>query len=126
MMTARELWMLASGGMTTHEGLRAATLHSADAIGLSKDIGSFEPGKLADLQVLDKNPLDDIKNSTAIRYVMKNGRLYDANNLRRFGRGQSPCPRSDAGCRSQSPRRRRPHPLSRTSRTPTSCRVLAH
>ncbi|MFN0180881.1 MAG: amidohydrolase family protein [Gemmatimonadales bacterium] len=76
-----ELWMMASGGLPTHDALRAATLHSADAIGLAKDLGSLEPGKLADLQVLDANPLEKIENSTAIRYVMKNGRLYDAANL---------------------------------------------
>ena len=73
-----ELWMLASGGMRSHDALRAATIHSADAIGLAKDIGSLEVGKLADLQVLDASPLDDLKNTTSIRYVMKNGRLYDA------------------------------------------------
>lgn len=76
-----ELWMLASGGMRPHDALRAATLHSADAIGLAKDLGSIEPGKLADLQVLDLNPLEKIENSNSIRYVMKNGRLYDAATL---------------------------------------------
>ena len=76
-----ELWMMQSGGMTTFEALRAATIHGADAIGLSKDLGSLEVGKLADLQVLDKNPLTDIHNTNSIRYVMKNGRLYDGNTL---------------------------------------------
>ncbi|MEO8451170.1 MAG: amidohydrolase family protein [Gemmatimonadota bacterium] len=76
-----ELWMLGSGGMKTHDVLRAATLHSADAIGLAKDIGSLEPGKLADLEALDKNPLEQLENSTSIKYVMKNGRLYDAATL---------------------------------------------
>jgi hypothetical protein len=76
-----ELWMIAAGGMKPHDALRVATLHSADAIGLGKDIGSLEVGKLADLQVLDQNPLERIENTTSIRYVMKNGRLYDAATL---------------------------------------------
>ena len=76
-----ELWMLGSGGMSNHDVLRAATLHGADAIGLAKDIGSLEVGKMADLQVLERNPLDDLKNSIDITYVMKNGRLYEAATL---------------------------------------------
>ena len=76
-----ELWMMASGGMKNHDALRAATLHGADAIGLAKEIGSLEAGKMADLQVLDRNPLEDLKSTNTVRFVMKNGRLYDANNL---------------------------------------------
>jgi len=67
--------------MTNLETLRAATIHGADAIGLAKDLGSLEIGKLADLQVLDMNPLTDIRNTNSVKYVMKNGRLYDGNNL---------------------------------------------
>jgi Tol biopolymer transport system component len=87
-----ELWMLASGGMAPLDALRAATLHGADAIGLAKDIGSLEAGKLADLQVLDANPLDNLQNSTSIRYVMKNGRLYEASTLAEVWPRQRPLP----------------------------------
>jgi Tol biopolymer transport system component len=76
-----ELWMMASGGMKPHAALKAATIDSADAIGFAKDLGSLEVGKLADLIVLDANPLDDIRNSAKISQVMKNGRLYDAATL---------------------------------------------
>ena len=76
-----ELWMMAAGGMKNHDALRVATLMSADAIGLSKDVGSIEVGKMADIQVLDRSPLVDLKNTNSIRYVMKNGRLYDATTL---------------------------------------------
>lgn len=76
-----ELQFLASGGMTPHEVLRAATLHSAEAIGLAGDIGSIAPGKLADLVILDRDPLEDIRHTELIRYVMKNGRLYEGATL---------------------------------------------
>jgi hypothetical protein len=76
-----ELWMMASGGLKPHAALRAATLDGAISIGLGKDVGSLEVGKMADLLVLDANPLDDIKNSSKISQVMKNGRLYDAATL---------------------------------------------
>ena len=61
--------------------LRAATIHGADAIGHAKDLGSVVAGKLADLVVLDANPLENIRNTNTVRYVMKNGRLYDATTL---------------------------------------------
>jgi hypothetical protein len=76
-----ELWSIASGGMPNHEVLKVGTIDGAEAIGLSKELGSLEAGKLADLQVLSANPLEDIRNTNSIVYVMKNGRLYDANTL---------------------------------------------
>jgi len=75
------MWAMASGGMSPHDVLKVATINGAEAIGMDKDIGSLEAGKLADLVVLDKNPLDDIRNTNSISQVMKNGRLYDGNTL---------------------------------------------
>jgi len=80
-----ELWLLQQGGMTNHEALKAATINGADYIGASKDIGSLKKGKLADLIVMDKNPLDDIKNSESIIYTMINGRLYDTETMNEIG-----------------------------------------
>ena len=73
-----EMWALSHGGATPHQVLRAATLHGAAYLGLDKDIGSLEVGKLADLVVLEKNPLDDIRNTETLTQVMVGGRLFDA------------------------------------------------
>ena len=72
-----ELWALQSGGMRPIDALKAATILAAEGLGLDKDLGSLESGKLADLIILEKNPLDNIRNTNTIQYVMKNGRLYD-------------------------------------------------
>ena len=67
--------------MTPHETLRCATMFGAEAIGLQRDVGSLEAGKLADLMVLDKNPLADIRNTNTIHFVMKNGELFEGDTL---------------------------------------------
>jgi len=76
-----ELWMLTQGGMSNLEALRAATLGGAWYLGMDHDLGSIEPGKLADVAILDGNPLEDIRQSKTVRYVLLNGRLYDAATL---------------------------------------------
>jgi imidazolonepropionase-like amidohydrolase len=80
-----ELWMLQQGGLSNHEALKAATINGADYIGASDEIGSLEKGKLADLIILDKNPLEDIQNSNSVIYTMINGRLYDINTMNEIG-----------------------------------------
>ena len=76
-----ELWMVASGGMSNHDALRAATIFGANGIGLENEIGSLEPGKLADLLIMSRNPLDDLRNTISVEQVMMNGRLFEAETL---------------------------------------------
>ncbi|MEO8796050.1 MAG: amidohydrolase family protein, partial [Daejeonella sp.] len=83
-----ELWMLAQGGMSPLQAIRSATVNGAQYLGMGKEIGSLEVGKLADLIVMDANPLDDIRNTEKIKYVMLNGRLYDAENMNEIGNYQ--------------------------------------
>ncbi len=76
-----ELWSFVRGGMTPVEALRAGTIESARSLGYDRDVGSLEPGKLADLVVLDADPTKDIRNSDKISKVMIGGRLLDAATL---------------------------------------------
>ncbi len=80
-----ETWMLAQGGMSNLEALRCATINPATNLGLDNWIGSLKAGKLADLIIMDKNPLDLIQNTESVHYTMINGRLYDCETMNEMG-----------------------------------------
>jgi len=73
-----ELEMFVQGGMSAHEALRCGTINGARYIGLDHDLGSLEPGKLADFFVCEGDALADVARTRNVRYTMLNGRLYDA------------------------------------------------
>jgi imidazolonepropionase-like amidohydrolase/Tol biopolymer transport system component len=75
-----EMWSFVRGGWTPLEALKAGTVTPAASLGF-RDIGSLQPGKLADLVILDADPLADIRNTDNVSKVMLNGRLYDAMTL---------------------------------------------
>jgi len=80
-----ELWMFAQGGMKPMDVLRAGTIDGARYLAMDKDIGSLEPGKLADLIVLDRNPLENIQNTHSVRYTVVNGRVFDSATMNELG-----------------------------------------
>ncbi len=80
-----ELWMLQQGGMSNHEALKSATINGANYLGMDAEIGSLEKGKLADLIILDKNPLENIQNTNTVKYTMINGRLYETSTMNEIG-----------------------------------------
>ena len=81
-----EMWMFAQGGMSSLEAIRASTLDPAKYLGLDKNVGSLEVGKLADLMVIDGNPLKNIRDSDKVDYTMINGRLFDASTMNEVGK----------------------------------------
>ncbi len=87
-----ELWMLTQGGFSNWEALRAATIDGADYIGFARQLGSVETGKRADLVVVDGNPLENIRQTAEVAYVMVNGRLFDGATMAEIGGKQRPAP----------------------------------
>jgi len=81
-----ELWTLVKGGMTPLEAIRSGTINGARYLGLDKDIGSLEVGKLADLMIIDGDVLKDIQQSDKLSHVMLNGRLYESGTLNEVGK----------------------------------------
>lgn len=84
-----EVWSFARGGMDPVQALQTATVDPAKHLGFFKDIGSLEKGKLADLVILDANPMDDIRNTDKIDKVMLGGRLYEAETMNETVTGTS-------------------------------------
>jgi imidazolonepropionase-like amidohydrolase len=80
-----EIWMLARGGMTPLEAIRAATLNGAKYLGMDRDIGSLEVGKLADLIIIDADVTRDIEKTDRITHVMQNGRVFEAATMNEAG-----------------------------------------
>lgn len=80
-----ELWIMAQGGFTPWEALRSGTIDGAHYVGMDKDIGSIEPGKLADLVIIDGDVLSDIRRSEFVTYTVLNGRVYEAATMNEMG-----------------------------------------
>ncbi len=82
-----EMWSFVQGGMTPFEALRSGTIHGARYLGLDKDLGTIEVGKLADLVIFEKDadPTQDIRQSQNIEWVVANGRLFEAKTMHQMG-----------------------------------------
>jgi imidazolonepropionase-like amidohydrolase len=80
-----EIWSLVDGGMTPLQALRAATANGAHYLGMDRDIGSLEPGKLADFAVIAGNPMVDIRSTEKVQYTVVNGRIFDAATMNELG-----------------------------------------
>ncbi|GAB2995467.1 amidohydrolase family protein [Psychrosphaera aestuarii] len=82
-----EMWMMAQGGFTPWEALRGATYDGAVALGMDKDLGSIEAGKLADIVIIEEDVLSDIRKSEYVSHTMINGRLFDAKTMNEVATG---------------------------------------
>ena len=76
-----ELQTYVDGGLSTYHALQSATLWAAESLGVEKDLGSIEAGKLADIVIIDGDPLKNIRDAWNVRIVMKNGFIYTIDTL---------------------------------------------
>ncbi|MCU7996029.1 amidohydrolase family protein [Shewanella glacialipiscicola] len=76
-----EMWMFAQGGMSNMEVLKTATINPATTFGMEQQLGSIKEGKLADLIVIDGDPLADIRVTDKVTYTMVNGKLFNAETM---------------------------------------------
>ena len=77
-VVSKEFGALVKGGMTPIEALRAATIHASELLGRTKDVGTIEAGKFADIVAVDGDPLNDITVMEKVVFVMKGGSVYKA------------------------------------------------
>jgi imidazolonepropionase-like amidohydrolase len=91
-----ELELLVQAGLTPLEALQTATRNAAQYLGREYDLGTIEPGKLADLVLLDANPLADIRNARKIHAVLINGKLLQSEDLQKLLR------EVEASCRKEN------------------------
>jgi imidazolonepropionase-like amidohydrolase/Tol biopolymer transport system component len=80
-LTHFEMWALHRGGAPNAEVIRAATMTGAEKLGIQQDVGSLEPGKIADFLVLTANPLDKIEDTLSLKYTIADGIVYNSDNL---------------------------------------------
>ncbi len=82
-----EMWMMNQGGFTPWEAIRGATFDGAIALGMDKELGSIEPGKLADIAIVKGDVLNNMRRSEYVAYTMLNGRLYDTKTMKEVKTG---------------------------------------
>jgi len=87
-----ELWMMEQGGFTPWEALRGGTIDGARHLGMDKQIGSIEVGKIADLAIIDGDVLADLKRSEYVTHTVINGRVFEAATMKELGTDNVPAP----------------------------------